>query len=49
VQVARAAVDELLDEFWDSRASGELGREVTNLLLRWNFTGEEEPEKTYSR
>lgn len=47
VEVAWAAVDELLNEFWDIGAGGPLGREVADLLLRWNLTGKEEPEETY--
>ena len=47
VEVARAAVDELLDEFGDSGTGSPLGGEVANLLLRGNLTGQQEPEETF--
>lgn len=47
VKSARAAVEELLDELGDIRASGPLGRQIANLLLRGDLTGQEQPEKTY--
>lgn len=47
VKGAWAAVDELLDELWNIGAGGPLSREVANLLLRWNLTGEEKPEETF--
>ena len=47
VKSARATVEELLDELGDVRASGPFGRQITDLLLGGNFTGQEQPEKTY--
>jgi hypothetical protein len=46
VEVARAAVDELLDEAGNGRAGSPLGRQVADLLLGRNLTSEEEPEET---
>jgi hypothetical protein len=47
VEVAGAAVDELLDELGDIGAGGPLGREVANLLLGGDLAGQEEPEETF--
>lgn len=47
MEVAGAAVNELLDELGDIGAGGPLGGEVANLLLRGDFAGEEEPEETF--
>lgn len=46
VKIAWASVDELFDELWYVGTSGPLGREIANLLLAGNFTGQKEPEKT---
>lgn len=46
VKSARAAVEELLDELGDVRASCPLGRQIANLLLRWDLTSQEQPEQT---
>lgn len=46
VEGAGAAVDELLEELGEVGASSPLGRQVTDLLLRWDLTGQEEPEET---
>lgn len=46
MEVARAAVDELLNVLGKLRASSPLGREVADLLLRRNIAGKEKPEKT---
>lgn len=46
VKSARAAVEELLDELRDIRASCPLGRQVANLLLRGDLTSQEQPEQT---
>lgn len=48
VKSAGAAVNELLNEFGEVRASSPLGRQIANLLLRGNFAGQEQPEETYS-
>ena len=47
VQVVGAAVNELLDVFWQLAPGSPLGREATDLLLRWDLTGEEKPEETF--
>jgi hypothetical protein len=47
VKVARAAVDELLDEFGDVGAGGPLGGEVADLLLGGNLAGQQKPEETF--
>jgi len=47
VEVARAAVDELLNELGDIGAGGPLGGEVADLLLRGNLAGQEEPEEAF--
>jgi len=47
VEVARAAVDELLDELGDIGAGSPLSGEVADLLLRGDLAGEEEPEETF--
>jgi hypothetical protein len=49
VEVAGAAVDELLNELGDIGAGGPLGGQVANLLLRGNLAGQEEPEKTLGK
>jgi hypothetical protein len=46
VEVARAAVDELLDELGDVRSGSPLGGEVADLLLGGNLTGQQKPEET---
>ena len=46
VEVAGAAVDELLDELGDVGAGSPLGGQVADLLLGGDLAGEEEPEKT---
>ena len=46
VEVAGAAVDELLDERGDVRAGSPLGGQLADLLLGGDLAGEEEPEKT---
>jgi hypothetical protein len=46
VQVAGAAVDQLLDELGHVGAGRPLGREIADLLLRGNLAGQEKPEKT---
>lgn len=43
---AGAAVDELLEELGELGASSPLSRESTDLLLRGDLTGQEEPEET---
>ena len=47
VEVAWAAVDELLDVLWKLGAGGPLGGEVADLLLRWNLTSKEKPKETF--
>jgi hypothetical protein len=47
VEVARAAVDELLDELGHVGAGGPLGGEVAHLLLRGNLAGQQQPEETF--
>ena len=47
VEVAGAAVDELLDELGDIGAGGPLGGEVADLLLGGDLAGQEEPEETF--
>jgi hypothetical protein len=49
VEVAGAAVDELLDELGDIGAGSPLGGQVADLLLRGDLAGEEEPEKTLGK
>lgn len=44
-----APVKDLLDEFWDSSASGPVLGELVDLLLGGDFTGDEEPEKTFGQ
>jgi hypothetical protein len=46
VEIGRAAVDQLLDELGEVGAGSPLGREITDLLLRRDLTGEEKPEET---
>jgi hypothetical protein len=46
VKVGRAAVDELLDELREVGAGGPLGREIADLLLGRDLTGQEKPEET---
>lgn len=46
VQVVRAAVDELGDEAGEVAASGPLGGQVADLLLRRDLASEEKPEET---
>lgn len=41
-----AAVDELLNELGDVGAGSPLGRQVADLLLAWDLTGQEQPEET---
>lgn len=48
VEGAGAAVDELLNELGEIGASSPLGRQVANLLLRGDLTGQQKPEKTCS-
>jgi hypothetical protein len=47
VEVGWAAVDELGDERWNIGASSPLSGQITDLLLRWNLAGQEEPEETF--
>jgi len=47
VEVRGAAVNELLNEFGDSRPCSQFGRQVADLLLRWNLASQEQPEQTY--
>jgi len=46
VEVAGAAVDELLNELGDIGAGGPLSGQVADLLLGGDLASEEEPEKT---
>jgi hypothetical protein len=46
VEVVGAAVDELLNELGDIGTSSPLGRQVANLLLGGDLTGQEKPEET---
>jgi hypothetical protein len=46
VEVVRAAIDELLDELGDIGAGSPVGGQVTDLLLGWDFAGQEQPEET---
>ena len=46
VQSGWAPVEELLHEFRDRGACGPVLRELNNLLMRWDFSGDEEPEET---
>ena len=41
-----AAVDQLLNELGDVGAGSPLGRQVADLLLAWDLTGQEQPEET---
>ena len=41
-----ASVDKFLNELWDFGAGSPVGGEIANLLLGWDFTSQEEPEKT---
>jgi hypothetical protein len=47
VEVAGAAVDELLNKLGDVGAGSPLGGEVADLLLGGDLTGQEEPEETF--
>ena len=47
VEVAGAAVDELLDELGDVGAGSPLSGEVADLLLGGDLAGQEEPEETF--
>lgn len=47
VEIAGAAVDELLNELGDVGAGSPLGREVADLLLGGNLAGQQKPEKTF--
>jgi len=49
VEVARAAVNELLDVLRKLGTGSPLSREVTDLLLRRNLTGQEKPEETFGK
>jgi len=49
VKVGRAAVDELLDEFGDIGSGSPLGRQITDLLLGRNLTGQEKPEEAFRK
>jgi len=47
VEVAWAAVDELLNELGDIGAGSPFCREIADLLLGWDLAGQEKPEKTF--
>jgi hypothetical protein len=47
VEVARAAVNELLDELGDGGTGGPFCGKVANLLLGGNLAGQEKPEETF--
>lgn len=47
VESGWASVKELLNKFGDSSASGPVLGELADLLLGRDFTGYEEPEKTF--
>jgi hypothetical protein len=47
VEVAGAAVDELLNELGEIGAGSPLSGEVADLLLGGDLAGEEEPEETF--
>lgn len=47
VEVDRASVDQLLNEFGDIRTGGPFGREVADLLLAGDFAGQQQPEETW--
>jgi hypothetical protein len=47
VEVARTAVDELLDELGHVGAGGPLGGEVAHLLLRGHLAGQQQPKETF--
>ena len=47
VEGVGAAVDELLEELGEVGAGSPLSRQVTDLLLRGDLTGQEEPEETF--
>jgi hypothetical protein len=49
VKGAGAAVDELLNELGEVGASSPLGGQVTDLLLRGDLTGQEQPEETFGQ
>lgn len=49
VEGAGAAVDKLLEELRELGASSPLSRESTNLLLRGELAGQEEPEETLGK
>jgi hypothetical protein len=46
VKVARAAVDELLNELRDIGAGSPLGGQVADLLLARDLAGKKKPEET---
>lgn len=47
MEIAWAAVDELLDEFGDVGAGGPFCRQATNLLFGGNLACQKKPEKTF--
>lgn len=47
VEVAWAAVDQLLNKFGDVRTGGPFSRQVADLLLAGNLTGQQQPEETW--
>ncbi len=46
MEVVRTAVNELFDKFGNVGTGGPFGRQLTDLLLAWNFSSEQEPEET---
>jgi hypothetical protein len=47
VESAGAAVDKLLNELGEVGAGSPLSRQVANLLLRGNLSGQKQPEETF--
>lgn len=46
MQIARAAVDQLLDKFRNIRARSPFSRQIPNLLFAWNLASQEKPKET---
>jgi hypothetical protein len=47
MHVARAAVDEFLDELGQVGTSSPVSGQISDLLLRGNLAGQEQPEETF--
>jgi hypothetical protein len=46
VQSGWAPVEDLLNKVWNGSACSPVFREFSDLLRRWDFSGDEEPEET---